>query len=138
MKYSTSRLKKGKHSVEENVIIKFHIFNPYFSWGAKNITFITLSNSIIERFLLIEKTLGFGKSLFALKKKRSLHNKNEDHNQDTWVYLCFAKAVDHQHANEVEQQTQGLEGDDSKSQILILLDKAGAVISTVGAALPAG
>lgn len=72
------------------------------------------------------------------KRKRSLIIKKEGHNQGTGVYLCFAKVVDHQHANEVEQHTQGLEGDDSKSQIRILLDKAGAVISTVGAALPAG
>lgn len=72
------------------------------------------------------------------KKKRSLDNRRKDHNQGTWVYLCFAKVVDHQHANEVQQHTQGLEGDDSKSQIFILLDKAGAVIGTVGAALPAG
>jgi hypothetical protein len=54
------------------------------------------------------------------------------------VYLCFAKVVDNQHANEVKQHTKGLEGDDSKAQIFILLDKAGAVISTVRAAFSAG
>ena len=74
---------------------------------------------------------------FYLPKKRSVHNKKEDHNQGTWVYLGFAKAVDHQHAHEVQQHTQGLKGDDSQSQVLVFLDKAGAVVSTVGAALAA-
>lgn len=35
-------LNRGKHSVEENVIIRFHIFNPYFSWEAKEYNVHTL------------------------------------------------------------------------------------------------
>jgi hypothetical protein len=46
--------------------------------------------------------------------------------------------VDHQHADKVQQHTQGLERDNSEPQVFILLDKAWTIISTEGAAFSAG
>lgn len=100
------------------------------------------SKHIIETLMRNRAVTGFWKILnfskCASKEKRQLNNEEEDYGQGTWVYLCLAKVVDHQHAHEVEQHAQGLERDDCQPQIFILLDEARAVISTVGAALPAG
>lgn len=69
VKYMSCRLNRGKHSVEENVIIKFHIFNPHYSWEAKNVTFILLSDAIIVRFLLNRADTGIWKNSICLKKQ---------------------------------------------------------------------
>lgn len=42
MRYSRFRLNREKCSVKANVIIKLYIFNPYFSWEAKEYNFQTL------------------------------------------------------------------------------------------------
>lgn len=53
--------------------------------------------------------------MVSLEREAITVSIKKGHDQDTWVYLCFAKVVDHQHADEVQQHTQDLEGDDSES-----------------------
>lgn len=38
----------------------------------------------------------------------------QEHQSKTWVYLGLAEMVDHQHADEIQQHTERLEGDDSQ------------------------
>lgn len=120
-------------------ILAQHLINPSFLGRRIDMVLIFSPNHIIpkQNACLVEQQQGLGNSV-SLERETITVRIKKGHDQDTWVYLCFAKVVDHQHAGEVQQHTQGLEGDDSESQVFILLDKARAVISTEGAAFSAG
>lgn len=63
-------LNRGKYSVEENVIIRFHIFNPYFSQEAKEDNVHTLVSLYYRKTSAKQRGKWDLEKLYLLEKRR--------------------------------------------------------------------